>query len=95
MPDMLVKLYELEDDWSFLAKQSARGVTIRKPIGPEKRLIVEWIERNIGLAVESDVTVAPEVAPGVVAEAGLILDRHSPRPGWHACQAIPGSRKAA
>ena len=43
MPDMLVKLYEVEQDWSFLAEQEAHGVTVRKPIGPEKHLVVDWV----------------------------------------------------
>ena len=34
MPDMLVKLYELDDDWQFIIGQKNRGITIRKPIGP-------------------------------------------------------------
>jgi predicted N-acetyltransferase YhbS len=33
MPDMLVKLYDLDDDWHFMADQKNRGIIIRKPIG--------------------------------------------------------------
>jgi GNAT superfamily N-acetyltransferase len=46
MTDMLVKLYNLKDDWSFLAEQENHGVTIRKPIGPEKHLVVNWVGRH-------------------------------------------------
>ncbi len=46
MADMLVKLYELKDDWSFIAEQEALGVTIRKPIGPEKHLLTRWVEKE-------------------------------------------------
>ena len=47
--DMLVKLYELEDDWSFVQKQAAKGITIRKPIGPEKRLLIDVVlRRHVG-----------------------------------------------
>ncbi len=43
MTDLLVKLYELENDWSFLRGQAELGVEIRKPIGPEKHSIVAWV----------------------------------------------------
>ena len=43
---MLVKLYDLKDDWSFLAEQEKLGVTIRKPIGPEKHLVESWVGKH-------------------------------------------------
>lgn len=46
MTDMLVKLYNLKNDWSFLAEQESRGITIRKPIGPEKCMVVEWVRKQ-------------------------------------------------
>ncbi len=46
MPDMLVKLYNLADDWGFLAEQAAKGIVIRKPIGPEKHLLVAWVKQH-------------------------------------------------
>ena len=57
MPDMLVKLYNLDDDWSFIADQKKRGLTIRKPIGPEKHSLLNWISTNFstGWAAEADV----------------------------------------
>jgi GNAT superfamily N-acetyltransferase len=54
MPDMLVKLYELKDDWSFIAEQGELGITIRKPIGPEKQLIVDWVRENFSDAWASE-----------------------------------------
>lgn len=30
--DLLVKLYDIEDDWSFMQAQVEHGITIRKPI---------------------------------------------------------------
>jgi GNAT superfamily N-acetyltransferase len=56
MPDMLVKLYDLPDDWCFLAEQAARGVTLRKPIGPERRLVVDWVREQFsdGWASEAE-----------------------------------------
>lgn len=60
MPDMLIKLYDLDDDWSFMAKQKERGITIRKPIGPEKNIIVDWVSDHFspGWAAETDVATA-------------------------------------
>lgn len=57
MPDMLIKLYDLAEDWSFIAEQKARGIAIRKPIGPEKHLIIEWVADHFspGWAAEMDV----------------------------------------
>jgi GNAT superfamily N-acetyltransferase len=55
--DMLVKLYNLDDDWKFIADQIKRGITIRKPIGPEKHSFLNWISTNFsgGWAAEADV----------------------------------------
>ena len=60
MPDMLVKLYELEDDWQFLAAQKQLGIVIRKPIGPEKQRVVQWVADNFGAAwaAEADCALA-------------------------------------
>jgi hypothetical protein len=46
MTDLLVKLYDLKEDWGFLAEQEKLGITIRKPIGPEKHLIENWVEKH-------------------------------------------------
>ena len=58
MPDMLVKLYEIEDEWRFLAEQKKLGITIRKPIGPEKQVIVNWVSDQFGAGWASEVDVA-------------------------------------
>jgi GNAT superfamily N-acetyltransferase len=44
--DMLVKLYNIKDDWSFLVEQENLGINIRKPIGSEKHLVVNWVEKH-------------------------------------------------
>ncbi len=41
--DMLIKLYNLEFDWSTIQAQAAKGVEIGKPIGPDRRRLLEWI----------------------------------------------------
>lgn len=46
MTDMLVKLYEIEDDWTFLSEQAKQGIAIRKPIGPEKYYVIDWIREK-------------------------------------------------
>lgn len=58
MSDMLVKLYEVKNDWSFLAQQEARGITIRKPIGPERFLIVDWVRAHFADAWASETDMA-------------------------------------
>ena len=60
MPDMLIKLYDLDDEWCFIAEQKLHGVAIRKPIGPEKHLLVEWVADHFspGWAAETDVAAA-------------------------------------
>jgi GNAT superfamily N-acetyltransferase len=46
MTDMLVKLYDLKNDWGFLTEQEALRITLRKPLGSEKRLVVDWVKRH-------------------------------------------------
>ncbi len=42
---MLIKLYDLDIDWSFISQQAQQQVTIRKPIGPDRSSIQAWAER--------------------------------------------------
>lgn len=58
MTDMLVKLYDIEDDWGFLDEQERLGVTIRKPIGPEKHFVVDWVGETFGDAWASETDMA-------------------------------------
>ena len=58
MSDMLVKLYELKNDWAFISEQNDYGITIRKPIGPEKHIIVDWIRSNFYDAWASEAEIA-------------------------------------
>jgi len=46
MPDMLVKLYELKDDRRFVEEQRNQGILIRKPIGTEKSLLIDWVKET-------------------------------------------------
>lgn len=58
MPDMLIKLYALEDDWRFLTEQKRLGVDIRKPIGPESHDILNWVSTHFGAGWASETDVA-------------------------------------
>lgn len=58
MPDMLVKLYELPPLEPFLAKVRALGVEIRKPIGPEKHVITQWVADHFSKGWASEVEMA-------------------------------------
>jgi hypothetical protein len=60
---MLVKLYELEQDWGFVAEQAARGITIRKPIGPERHVLVDWVRAQFGDAWASETDCALSNTP--------------------------------
>lgn len=58
MGDMLVKLYDIPDDWSFLQALQAKGVTIRKPFGPEKHVVVNWVREHFSNAWASETEMA-------------------------------------
>jgi GNAT superfamily N-acetyltransferase len=64
MADMLIKLYELEDDWQFLTEQKALGIGIRKPIGPEKHGIITWVSDHFGSGWASETDAALSNKPG-------------------------------
>jgi len=69
MTDMLVKLYDLEDDWQVLEKPKALGITLRKPIGPEKHAIITWVADQFGngWASEADAALCNKPATCFVA----------------------------
>jgi len=58
MHDMLVKLYDLKNDWNFIDVQEKLGITIRKPIGPEKSVVVNWARVNFAEAWANEVDIA-------------------------------------
>ena len=64
MTDMLIKLYELEDDCQFLSKQQALGIGILKAIGPEKHRIIAWVDDHLGAVWASETDVALCNKPG-------------------------------
>ena len=48
MTDMLVKLYELPETLPDFSSLVPSGIKIRKPIGSEKSLLVQWVRENFG-----------------------------------------------
>ena len=63
-PDMPVKLYEIEDDWRFLEEQRKQGILIRKRIGPEKQLLVDWVKEILRVRAEISSQMSGVEAPG-------------------------------
>jgi GNAT superfamily N-acetyltransferase len=58
MSDMLIKLYALEGDWHFLKEQKKLGIDIRKPIGPENDVILNWVSTHFGAGWASETDAA-------------------------------------
>lgn len=58
MLDMLVKLYELPDMKPLLDSLSAQDIDVRRAIGPEKLLVVDWVRQYFGLYWASETDVA-------------------------------------
>ena len=61
--DMLVKLYDLKDNWNFLEEQKNKGIIIRKPIAPEKSVITEWIEKEFGTGWKDEFEISLNNSP--------------------------------
>ena len=55
MHDMLTRLYEIPDNWSFIQEQDRKGITIRKPMGTEKHVIIKWVRKHFQEAWASEV----------------------------------------
>jgi hypothetical protein len=49
MPDMLVKLYNLENTWNFIAEQKILEIEIRKPVGPEPSIFPNFMKKQLVL----------------------------------------------
>lgn len=70
MPDMLVKLYELPDAKPYLDALTGHGISIRRAIAPEKRLVVGWARTHFspGWGDECDVAMSRQPASCFVAQ---------------------------
>lgn len=58
MPDMLVKLYELPVAAPIMNKLADAGVEIRRPIAPEKHVVVQWVREHFNESWASETEVA-------------------------------------
>ncbi|MEN3042936.1 MAG: GNAT family N-acetyltransferase [Fervidobacterium sp.] len=58
MSDMLVKLYELPELKPYIDELSKQGIIIKRPIGPEKHFVVEWVGKIFGKHWASEVDMA-------------------------------------
>lgn len=66
MPDMLVKLYELPPLEPEIAIQQDRGITIRRCMPPEKKLVTDWVEEHFNHYWSSEVNVGFSTHPTTV-----------------------------
>ena len=85
MSDLLVKLYELGDDWSFLAEQENIGITIRKPIGAERHLTCDWVREKFSDAWASEADMAISNKPQtcfIAVKDGSVLWVYYPHDQW-------------
>ncbi len=58
MADMLVKLYKLLDLNTSLQQVRQNGILIKRPIGPEKYFVVEWVRSRFGNHWVSEVDIS-------------------------------------
>ncbi len=61
--DMLIKLYNLPFDWSFIQEQAGRETEISKPIGPDRQRLVSWIGRHFPIAWKGELERALSNTP--------------------------------
>ena len=75
MPDMLIKLFDIADDWRILAEQKDRAITIRKPIGPEKHILIDWVSHHFGAgwASEADTAISNKPRTCFIAVTGATI----------------------
>lgn len=76
MPDMLVKLYDLQVDWPALADLTAQGICLRKPLGSEIQQIAGWVTQHFTPGWASEVTLAASQRPAtcfLAVQAGQLL----------------------
>lgn len=72
MPDMLVKLYEVQEDNKLINKLKEEGIEIRNAIAPEKHIVVKWVKEKFGdfWASETEVAFANHPVSCIIATKG-------------------------
>jgi len=76
MADMLVKLYELPDLTPSLQKLQKVGVEVRRPLAPEKHVVIDWVKANFNQAWASECEVTfsnRPISSFIATENGAIL----------------------
>jgi GNAT superfamily N-acetyltransferase len=76
MPDMLVKLYDIDWDEDPSASLAASGMAIRRALAPEKSIVVEWVRARFGQGWASECDVAFANSPVscyIAVEGGSLL----------------------
>ena len=58
MADMLVKLYDIAGKGICDEELVKKGVTVRRPLAPEKIAVVDWVRQNFGSYWASECDVA-------------------------------------
>jgi len=75
MYDLLVKLYELPEDWTLQTELATRGIVIRKAMSYEKFQVIDWVRRYFGTgwAGECDVSFANNPISCFIATSGGVI----------------------
>jgi GNAT superfamily N-acetyltransferase len=70
MTDMLVRLYNLPESWPAISNLASPEIKIRKPLGSEKSLVLQWVRENFGevWASEMDITFSRSPASCYIAQ---------------------------
>lgn len=63
MADLLVKLYTLPPSGPLLENLKVQGVEIKRAIGPEKRVVADWVEKKFSKNWASECEVALSAQP--------------------------------
>ncbi len=63
MPDMLVRLYELDLETPLRSMLKSDDIEIRKPISPENHLVIEWVKTTFNKGWASETTAALYTRP--------------------------------
>lgn len=75
MPDLLVRLYDLPD-FPAEARVAAAGVTVRRALGPERGVVMAWVDSHFGDPWLSETAIGFAQSPitvFVAAKASQIL----------------------
>ncbi|HWA20505.1 MAG TPA: GNAT family N-acetyltransferase [Devosia sp.] len=65
MPDLLIRLYDLPV-FDAEARVSAAGITIRRPIAPERQVVLDWVNEQFSEGWVSEAAVGLSQMPATV-----------------------------